>query len=94
MPVLDQALLKFANIWLGVRVAVAIIHNTSASLYCLSVSEYNAINQLINAKYYKLLHLLFGVLRIFGTLMEWNRRQSHDCSDYPDFRVGAARTDT
>jgi hypothetical protein len=25
-------------------------------------------------------HLQFGVLRIFGTLMEWNRRQSHDCS--------------
>jgi hypothetical protein len=24
----------------------------------------------------------------------WNRRESHDCSDYPDFRVGAARTDT
>jgi hypothetical protein len=29
----------------------------------------------------KLLHLLFEVLRIFGTLMEWNRRQSHDCSE-------------
>ena len=26
--------------------------------------------------------------------LEWNRRQSHDCSNYPDFRVGAARTDT
>jgi hypothetical protein len=30
----------------------------------------------------KLLHLIFGELRIFLTLMEWNRRQSHDCSDY------------
>jgi hypothetical protein len=29
----------------------------------------------------KLLHLLFGVLWIFGTLMEWNRRESHDCSE-------------
>jgi hypothetical protein len=29
----------------------------------------------------KLLHLLFGVLRNFGTLMEWNRKQSHDCSE-------------
>ena len=48
----------------------------------------------INVKPCKLLHLLFGVLQIFGTLMEWNRRESHDCSDYPDFRVGAARTDT
>jgi hypothetical protein len=30
---------------------------------------------------HRLLHLLFGVLRIFGTLMEWNRRESHDCSE-------------
>jgi hypothetical protein len=29
----------------------------------------------------KLLYLLFGLLRIFGTLMAWNRRQSHDCSE-------------
>jgi hypothetical protein len=46
---------------------------------------------------YLLLHLLFGVLWIFGTVMEWNRRESHsilNCSDYLDFRVGAARTDT
>ena len=45
----------------------------------------------------KLLHLLFGVLRIFGTLMN-GTEDSHmtvlNCSDYPDFRVGAARTDT
>jgi hypothetical protein len=40
----------------------------------------------------KLLHLLFGVLRIFGTLMEWNRRESHDCSEL--FWLGTARTDT
>ena len=29
----------------------------------------------------RLLHLLFGVLWIFGTLMEWNRTRSHDCSE-------------
>jgi hypothetical protein len=29
----------------------------------------------------KLLHLLFGVLRISGTLMEWNRRNSQDCPE-------------
>ena len=28
-----------------------------------------------------LLHLLFGVLRIFRTLMEWNRTISHDCTE-------------
>jgi hypothetical protein len=33
----------------------------------------------------KLLHLLFGVFRILGTLMEWKRRESHDCSDTPIF---------
>jgi hypothetical protein len=30
----------------------------------------------------KRFHLIFGELRIFLTLMEWNRRQSHDCSYY------------
>ncbi len=29
----------------------------------------------------RLLHLLFGVLRILRTLMEWNRTLSHDCSE-------------
>jgi hypothetical protein len=46
------------------------------------------------------MHLLFGVLRIFGTLMAWNRRQSHDCSElfwlprFPSRGRLAARTDT
>ena len=43
-----------------------------------------------------LLHLLFGVLRIVRTLMEWNGTE-HDhmtvrnCSGYTNFKVGAAR---
>jgi hypothetical protein len=40
----------------------------------------------------RLLHLLFGVLRIFGTLIELNRKRSHDCSDCPNSKAGAART--
>jgi hypothetical protein len=40
----------------------------------------------------RLLHLLFGVLRIFGTLIESNRKRSHDCSDCPYSKAGAART--
>ena len=40
----------------------------------------------------RLLHLLFGVLRIFGTLTESNRKRSHDCSDCPYSKVGAVRT--
>jgi hypothetical protein len=30
---------------------------------------------------HKLLYLLFEVLQIIGTLMEWNRIESHDCSE-------------
>jgi hypothetical protein len=41
---------------------------------------------------WRLLHLLFGVLRIFGTLIELNRKRSHDCSDCPYSKAGAART--
>jgi hypothetical protein len=43
----------------------------------------------------KAARLLFGVIRIFRTLMN-GTEQSHmtvlNCSDYPDFRAGAART--
>ena len=42
--------------------------------------------------WWSLLHLLFGVLRIFGTLIESNRKRSHDCSDCPYSKAGAART--
>jgi hypothetical protein len=29
----------------------------------------------------RLLNLVFGILRIVGTVMEWNRTRSHDCSE-------------
>jgi hypothetical protein len=50
-------------------------------------SQFNS-NHVNDKQPFKLLHLLFGVLRIFGTLMEWNRRESEQK------RVGAVRTDT
>jgi hypothetical protein len=45
-----------------------------------------------NVDFTSLLHLLFGVLRIFGTLIKSNRKRSHDCSDCPYSKAGAART--
>jgi hypothetical protein len=37
----------------------------------------------------RLLHLVFGVLWILGTVMEWNRTRSHDSSITPPYSGGS-----
>jgi hypothetical protein len=65
------------------RVNYIVIKNWTLNFDCCCAhnSSSNVLSTTTGIFYCKLLHLLFGVLRILGTLMEWNRRQSHDCSE-------------
>jgi hypothetical protein len=73
----EQYLIRIHN--LGVTIN---IHRYSFQLFVLSHFWYNILSV---PKAMTLTHrlppLLLGVLRIFGTQMESNRKQSYDCSD-------------
>jgi hypothetical protein len=65
---------QFLKKWIMINIWIRIEYSAMQNLSPLGFSW----KQVLLLR--KLLHLLFGVLRIFGTVMEWNRRESHDCS--------------